>query len=125
MHGEVAKSCCEQHCGAAPVEDYAAYASLAEVGRCSCGARLRPYIVLFGEGPLDMDRIQQGIDRASIMLVVGTSGSVYPAADFVHQARVNGARTIYMGPEPPHNAAAFTQVMEGNAGEVLPRSLAL
>jgi NAD-dependent deacetylase len=54
------------------------------------------------------------------MLVVGTSGSVYPAANFVHWARQRGARTVYVGPEKPLNAAAFTHVVEGKAGEVLP-----
>jgi len=52
--------------------------------------------------------------------VVGTSGSVYPAAGFVHWARHNGARTVYVGPEPPLNASAFTHVVEGKAGVVLP-----
>jgi len=51
---------------------------------------------------------------------VGSSGSVYPAANFVHWARRNGARTVYIGPEPPLNAEAFTHVVEGKAGEVLP-----
>jgi NAD-dependent deacetylase len=51
---------------------------------------------------------------------VGTSGSVYPAANFVHWARMHGARTVYIGPEPPLNATAFTHVVEGPAGEVLP-----
>jgi NAD-dependent deacetylase len=90
------------------------------VGHCPCGGRLRPHIVFFGEIPLEMERIQQEIDRATLMLVVGTSGSVYPAANFVHWARQRGARTVYVGPEPPLNASAFTNVVEGNAGEVLP-----
>ena len=45
---------------------------------------------------------------------------VYPAAGFVHWARQAGARTVYVGPEPPLNAAAFTHVVEGRAGQVLP-----
>jgi len=120
MHGELAKSRCEYDCGAPPVEDRAVYASLSEVGRCACGGRLRPHIVFFGEVPLGLDRIQREIAKATMMIVIGTSGSVYPAANFVHWARQNGARTIYVGPEPPLNASAFTHVVEGNAGEVLP-----
>jgi NAD-dependent deacetylase len=120
MHGELAKSRCGAECGRAPIEDNAVYRTLAEVGRCACGSRLRPHIVFFGEIPLEMDRIQREISRATLMLVVGTSGSVYPAANFVHWARQAGARTVYAGPEPPLNAAAFTHVMEGKAGEVLP-----
>jgi len=119
MHGELAKSRCEQECGHPPIEDRAVYKSLAEVGHCACGARLRPHIVFFGEIPLEMDRIQREISKASLMLVVGTSGSVYPAANFVHWSRQNGARTVYLGPEPPLNASAFTHVVEGKAGETL------
>ena len=70
--------------------------------------------------PLEMDRIQREIGRSTLMVVVGTSGSVYPAANFVHWARQAGAQTVYVGPEPPLNAHAFTRVVEGNAGEVLP-----
>ena len=120
MHGDLATSRCERACGSPPVADRTIYRSLAEVGRCRCGGRLRPNIVFFGEIPLEMDRIQREIGRATLMLVVGTSGSVYPAASFVHWARTSGARTVYVGPEPPLNAAAFTHVVEARAGEVLP-----
>src|SRR5579863_3126531 len=120
MHGELAQSRCSADCGRPPVEDHTVYKSLDEVGRCVCGARLRPHIVFFGEIPLEMDRIQAEIKQATLMVVVGTSGSVYPAANFVHWARQGGARTVYVGPETPLNASAFTQVVVGKAGEVLP-----
>ena len=120
MHGELAKSRCERECGRAPIEDRTVYRNLAEVGRCACGGRLRPHIVFFGEVPLEMERIQDEIAQATLMVVVGTSGSVYPAASFVHWAQQGGARTVYVGPEPPLNASAFTQVVVGKAGETLP-----
>jgi NAD-dependent deacetylase len=120
MHGELSKAHCERECGRPPVEDHAIYRSLAEVGHCPCGGRLRPHIVFFGEIPLEMERIQAEIARATLTLVVGTSGSVYPAANFVHWARLAGARTAYVGPERPLNASAFTHVVLGKAGEVLP-----
>jgi NAD-dependent deacetylase len=120
MHGELAKSRCEHECGRPPVEDRVVYASLDEVPRCTCGGKLRPHIVFFGEIPLQMDRIQREIGKANLMIVVGTSGSVYPAANFVHWARQGSARTVYIGPEHPLNASAFTQIVEGKAGEVLP-----
>jgi NAD-dependent deacetylase len=120
MHGELAKSRCEDDCGQPPMEDHAEYSSLEEVGYCPCGGRLRPHIVFFGEMPLGMDRIEAEIRKATLMLVVGTSGSVYPAASFVHWAREAGARTVYIGPEHPLNASAFSQIVQGKAGEVLP-----
>jgi NAD-dependent deacetylase len=67
-----------------------------------------------------MRRIEREIEKSTLMLVIGTSGSVYPAANFVHWARQAGARTVYIGPERPLNAEAFTQIVEGKAGEVLP-----
>jgi NAD-dependent deacetylase len=120
MHGELAKSRCEHECGLPPVEDRTVYASLDEVGHCACGARLRPHIVFFGEIPLEMPRIEREISNCTLMLVIGTSGNVYPAANFVHWARQAGARTVYIGPEHPLNAHAFTQIVEGKAGEVMP-----
>ncbi len=120
MHGELAMARCEGECGRPPVEDHAVYQSLEEVKRCACGARLRPHIVFFGETPLEMERIEREIDKSSVMLVIGTSGSVYPAANFVNWARHGGARTVYIGPERPLNAGAFSQIVEGKAGEVMP-----
>jgi NAD-dependent deacetylase len=120
MHGELAKSRCEAECGRAPIEDRAVYRSLEEVGRCVCGARLRPHIVFFGEMPLEMSRIEREIAKCNVTVVIGTSGSVYPAASFVNWARHLGARTVYVGPERPLNAASFTNIVEGKAGEVLP-----
>jgi NAD-dependent deacetylase len=120
MHGELAKSRCEAECGEPPLEDRKVYRSLDEVGRCACGARLRPHIVFFGEIPLEMNRIQRKLDESTLMVVIGTSGSVYPAANFVNWARQAGARTVYIGPERPLNVGAFTRIVEGKAGEVLP-----
>ncbi|HEX4319261.1 MAG TPA: NAD-dependent deacylase [Acidobacteriaceae bacterium] len=120
MHGDLFTSRCSEECGRAPHADDALYPTLASVARCPCGAMLRPHIVWFGETPLEMDRITDEIGRATLMLVVGTSGSVYPAANFVHWARQAGARTVYVGPEAPLNASAFTHVVTGKAGEVLP-----
>jgi len=120
MHGELSKARCERECGSPPIEDRRIYRNLAEVGRCACGGRLRPHIVFFGEIPLEMERLQDEIAKATLMVVVGTSGSVYPAANFVHWARQNGARTVYIGPERPLNAHAFTNVVLGKAGEVMP-----
>jgi NAD-dependent deacetylase len=125
MHGELARSRCERECGRPPVDDRVTYRNIGEVGYCACGGRLRPHIVFFGEMPLGMDRIQSEIDRATVMFVIGTSGSVYPAANFVHWARRAGARTVYVGPERPLNAEAFSRIVEGPAGETLPSLFAV
>ena len=124
MHGELFRSRCEADCGAPIIEDSHSYNSLREIPTCVCGSRLRPNIVWFGEIPMEMTRIQHEIDRCSILLVVGTSGAVHPAASFVHWAKVRRgipARTYYVGPEEPLNAGAFTRIILGKAGEVLPQ----
>ena len=68
-----------------------------------------------------MDAIYRELDRATTLLVVGTSGSVYPAAGFVNIANQRRIRTIYIGPEEPLNAHAFDKVILGPATEALPR----
>jgi NAD-dependent deacetylase len=123
MHGELFKSRCEAGCGAPFIQDSHRYNSIQEIPNCGCGSRLRPHIVWFGEIPLEMTRIQQEIDRCSILLVVGTSGAVHPAASFVHWAkarRAAPAKAYYVGPEEPLNAGAFTHIVLGRAGEKLP-----
>ena len=86
----------------------------------TCHATVRPHIVWFGEIPLDMDTIYRELTRSSTLLVVGTSGSVYPAAGFVDIARHHNVRTIYVGPEEPLNAEAFDKILLGPATKVLP-----
>jgi NAD-dependent deacetylase len=122
MHGELFKSRCEADCSAPIIDDSDSYNSLREIPACECGSRLRPHVVWFGEIPLEMGRLQQEIDRCSILLVVGTSGAVHPAASFVRWAKERRgapARTYYVGPEEPLNASAFTQIILGKAGETL------
>ena len=129
MHGELFASRCEnsplapQRLGAAcerpPFADDALYESGAAIPHCACGGRIRPHIVWFGEIPLEMERIEREIARSTIMLVVGTSGAVYPAANFVRWAGPK-VRKYYIGPEAPMNASAFTRLVTGPAGEVLP-----
>jgi NAD-dependent deacetylase len=126
MHGQLFESRCEDDCGQPVFADEATYESLAAIPRCVCGARIRPHIVWFGEMPLEMDRIQREIDLCTVLIVVGTSGMVYPAANFVHWANQRNrggktvVRTVYIGPERPANAEAFSQIVSGKAGEVLP-----
>jgi NAD-dependent deacetylase len=117
MHGMLFQSRCVR-CDE-PFTDDATYE--AELPECrDCGAPVRPHIVWFGETPLDMERIYRHLQRATHVLVVGTSGSVYPAAGFVGLARTFGAKTIYVGPEKPLNAEAFDEIRLGTAVEVLP-----
>lgn len=118
MHGSLFQSRCVR-CDQ-PFADSAFYESIPLPTCTICGSPIRPHIVWFGEIPLDMESIYAQLDRATTLLVVGTSGSVYPAAGFVHIARQTGTRTIYIGPEEPSNAAFFDDIILGTATQVLP-----
>jgi NAD-dependent deacetylase len=67
-----------------------------------------------------MELILHQLGAATMVLTIGTSGVVEPAASFVRMARRNRALTVYVGPEEPANRAFFDEVVEGKAGEVLP-----
>ena len=122
MHGSLFDSRC-MRCDT-PFADRNFYETAADLPRCAdCGEAVRPHIVWFGEVPLDMDGIYRQLDRATVVLVVGTSGSVYPAAGFVQIANQRGIRTVYVGPEEPLNAEVFDDVVLGTATEVLQRLL--
>jgi NAD-dependent deacetylase len=117
MHGSLFESRCVR-C-AVPFADTATYEDT--LPTCvTCGAPVRPHIVWFGEVPLSMDEIYNQLDEATVLVVVGTSGSVYPAAGFVHSARQRDIHTLYVGPEEPLNAHSFNQIELGTATEVLP-----
>jgi NAD-dependent deacetylase len=119
MHGSLFQSRCTRtnEC----FSDRSFYDDPNNVPICrTCHATIRPHIVWFGEVPLDMDGIYRELDRATVLLVVGTSGSVYPAAGFVNIANQRRIRTIYVGPEKPLNAHAFDDILLGPATQVLP-----
>jgi len=120
MHGELFRSRCERECGRGDFADDGIYESASDIPRCECGGRIRPHIVWFGEIPMEMDRIMEELDRCTVLMVVGSSGMVHPAASFVQWANRRRVRTYYVGPEKPLNAASFTQILLGKAGEVLP-----
>ena len=119
MHGSLFQSRCTRT--DEPFTDQSFYEDSNDFPICkTCHASIRPHIVWFGEIPLDMDAIYRELDRATTLLVVGTSGSVYPAAGFVHIANQRNIRTIYVGPEEPLNIDAFDEVILGTATEALP-----
>jgi NAD-dependent protein deacetylase/lipoamidase len=122
MHGRLMQSrCSRSSCGTSSFDDHNAYRTMEEIPHCEqCGALVRPHICWFGEIPFQMDLILHQLSEATVLLTVGTSGVVEPAASFVRMARHNRARTIYVGPEGPSNSQFFDDVLLGKAGEVLP-----
>lgn len=88
--------------------------------QCGSVGHLRPDVVWFGEMPYQMDRIYRALGEADLFVAIGTSGHVYPAADFVEEARLNGAHTVEINLEPSEMAASFAEAVHGRATETVP-----
>jgi NAD-dependent protein deacetylase/lipoamidase len=90
--------------------------------RCSCGALLRPGVVWFGESlpRPEWDRAVSANVRAQLVLIVGTSGIVYPAAGLAELAGNAGARLAAINPQPTPLDALAQWVLHGTSGEILP-----
>ena len=90
--------------------------------RCECGGMRRPDVVFFGEGlPRDawMDAVLYA-RSCDVMLVIGTSAVVYPAAGIIPIARSAGAKIIEINPEETQLTGAVDYFLKGKAGDVLP-----
>jgi NAD-dependent deacetylase len=91
-----------------------------------CGALLRPEVVWFGEllPELELAEAIAAAERADVMLIVGTSGVVQPAASLAVYAREAGAVLIDVNPEPDQLTALADHYLAGTAGATLPRLIA-
>jgi NAD-dependent deacetylase len=91
--------------------------------RCpSCGEMLRPHVVWFGES-LDPDILHRVFALCSlceVMLVIGTSAFVQPAASLPFYASDAGAKIIEINPEPTPLTSYVNLSLPGKAGEILP-----
>lgn len=92
--------------------------------RCiHCGGLLRPDVVWFGEQlPADiLAAAQQAVDECDVLISVGTSGKVYPAADLPLTAAARGAAVIQVDPVATPLDKITPFCLRGRAGEWLPR----
>jgi NAD-dependent deacetylase len=85
-----------------------------------CGAKLRPDIVWFGEIPYFLFEIEKAIKECDYIMIIGTSGTVYPAAGFVMTAKLMGAHTIAINKDKPDNFSFIDEFHQGKSGEILP-----
>lgn len=93
--------------------------------RCECGGLLRPGVVWFGE-PLPAAAIEAAFTaghEADVVLVVGTSSVVYPAAAIAPAARARGAFVIEVNPEETPLTRLADAALHGPAAEIVPRLL--
>ncbi|MDE6411641.1 MAG: NAD-dependent protein deacylase [Clostridia bacterium] len=89
------------------------------VPRCTCGGIIKPDVVLYGE-PLDGDTIEgavNAIQSADMLLIAGTSLSVYPAAGFVRYFK--GKHSVLINRDETPYDHECELVVHGKLGEVL------
>jgi len=124
LHGNILRTKCFAECGVR--YDDPSYVPAGEPPRCpSCGSWLRPDVVWFGEmlDPAVLARAQAAASACDLMLVVGTSGLVYPAAGLPALARRSGARVIVVNPNESELDDIADIVVRATAATALPSLL--
>ncbi|MFW6139531.1 MAG: SIR2 family NAD-dependent protein deacylase, partial [Spirochaetota bacterium] len=91
---------------------------------CNCGGVLKPNFIFFGE-PIPVhvqEQVENTIEQTDAMLVVGTTGEVFPASLIPLHAKERGARIIEVNTKPSNYTGEITDVfLQGKASEVLPQ----
>jgi NAD-dependent deacetylase len=90
--------------------------------RCPCGGIYKPDFIFFGEGipPRALAESQDAARKTDVMLVVGSTGEVYPAAAVPRQARDGGAKIIEINPSMSEFTVSVTDLfIPLQAGEAL------
>ena len=116
LHGSVHRNICRK-CGR--TYDLAQFMALEEVPVClSCGGRVKPDVVLYEEA-LDGDTIRGAVDslrRADMVIVAGTSLTVYPAAAFLDEYA--GDRLVLINKTPTPRDERANLVLHEKLGDV-------
>ena len=92
--------------------------------RCDCGGLLRPDVVWFGE-PLDLDTLNaasNAVERAEVLLVIGTSSVVYPAAGLAWMCR---GTTVEVNPEATPLTGFAQYTIRATASSVVPKIVSI
>ena len=96
--------------------------------RCpECGSLLRPDVVWFGE-PLPQKEYREAVSAAinsDLMLVIGTSGVVYPAAAIPHYAKDRGARIVVINPDTTGHDDIADIIVREKAGSFFSKIISL
>ena len=76
------------------------------------GGQLRPFIVWFGESVPELGRAAKEVEKADILIIIGTSLNVYPAAGLVHYTKP-GCKIYLIDPQPMNlRMENFTQIQD-------------
>ena len=120
LHGSVYRNFCVD-CGARyDLEDIL---KTNGVPRCHCGGLIKPNVVLYGENLnwVTMQKASEAIRTAQMLIVAGTSLSVYPAAGMIADYR-GGKLVLINRDETAYDDRADLLIHE-NVGEVLEEAL--
>ncbi len=87
-----------------------------------CGGLLRPHIVWFGEplDEIDIEKSYAAVSNSNVVLIIGTSGLVYPAASLAGIARENGAFVAEINLERTPISEEMDITLIGKAKDLLP-----
>ncbi len=124
LHGSIKIDRCHHECG---FEQDVELANPPPMGSCpACSAPLRPGVVWFGEQlPIDIwSEAEAACRECDVLVVVGTSAVVYPAAGLITIARESGAKVIIINTQPSDASALADIELFGTSGTVLPKLLA-
>ena len=83
---------------------------------CENGFQLRPHIVWFGEAVPAMDKAIEIVESADIVIVIGTSLQVYPAAGLMNYASLS-CKVYYIDPNPSEAMDSKVTVIPKTAAE--------
>lgn len=121
LHGSIRRFKCLRGHGHMSMADFAEQEARPPLcPQPNCRALIRPDVVWFGEN-LDFNVLNQAVafsEACDVMLIVGTSGVVQPAASLPYQAV--RARLIEVNPEPSELSDSVHLYLQGRAGDVLP-----
>lgn len=119
IHGNIWMVRCTG-CGAATENHQVPLPLLPHCG--PCGGLLRPHIVWFGESlhEDDLARCAQHLQACDVLLVIGTSGVVYPAAGFASIAKDAGATVIEVNLDQTPQSDLVDISLRGRAKELVP-----
>jgi len=88
----------------------------------TCGGLLRPHIVWFGESldEEDLRRSYAALESCEVLLIIGTSGIVYPAASFAPVAKSAGAVVVELNLDPTPHSDIVDVSLQGRAKDLVP-----
>jgi len=123
LHGNAGRISCTRCSAEYATERIVDRIAQQDVPTCDkCGGSLKPDVILFGE-PLPKKAFDQALRKmrsADVLLAVGTSLEVYPAASFPEIAKKSGAKIISIDSERTSWDDLCDYKVNGPAGEILP-----